>query len=831
MHRGDWAARKWLAAAIGLCLSVFCVAAALAQEQKPIADRILSWDATAAGAESLLESQRPVHPNALERLRASLIEQRAEAQEAQKQLEAQLTPLRSQLTALGDPPDPDATEAPDVAERRDRLVKQIAEGEGRLKEVGLALTRASTLQQQLAQRQRKQFTETLLTRGPGPLDQSAWSMLWGDAPSMLNDGYWLVTAMVQRYDAQGSHALITFAFAISALLALFGRPRARRAARRLGQAAAATSSFALRVVYAVLEFVLRASPLPLAVLFLALVISEVGEPSPFESLLLLRLVETVAIVAVVAALSGMAFRAEPPERRVISLEPPCDRLAPFALTAFAAAVALDRLALDLLESAGAATGTLTIVNAAFSALAAAALLLFANRFRPLKQREPEEQAQGQLALDALQDPDDAADDIDWRTSAVSGLRALLFVAAVVLLSAALLGYYALSRFAMNGVALSALLLGVGALAYAAITRSLTPAPPASAQDAERDEAAALPGPKAQGAGLIKLLVAFALALAAAPLLGLIWGASRADVLSISASLVEGVRVGDSVFSLTDVFLAILVLLAGFWATRMLQRVLSVSVLPNTSLAMGARTAISAGVGYIGFILTSLIAVAAAGFDLSNIAIIAGALSVGIGFGLQNVVNNFVSGLILLIERPIQPGDWIEVGGHSGNVKRINVRSTEIVTFDRSSVIVPNSELISASVVNWTHKSLVGRVIVRVGVSYDSDPDQLVAILTEIADNDPLILKTPPPKVFFVDFGASSLDFDLHCYLRDVTSRLSVGSQLRFEILKRLREAGMEIPFPQRVVHVVGSGAAALATTPDLDADGRRDPLDAPESSD
>ena len=194
----------------------------------------------------------------------------------------------------------------------------------------------------------------------------------------------------------------------------------------------------------------------------------------------------------------------------------------------------------------------------------------------------------------------------------------------------------------------------------------------------------------------------------------------------------------------------------------------------------------------------------AGVDLSNIAIIAGALSVGIGFGLQNIVNNFVSGIILLFERPIRPGDWIVVGNTEGFVQKVRVRATEIQTFDRSDVIVPNSELISGQVTNWTYRDPYGRVICPVGVAYGSDVQLVRKLLLAVAEEHPQVIsdgRTPPPKVFFLAFGDSALLFDLRCFISDVKSRLAVRSELNYAIDAAFRANGIQIPFPQQDLYV------------------------------
>ncbi|KAG1648448.1 Mechanosensitive channel MscK [Nymphon striatum] len=286
-----------------------------------------------------------------------------------------------------------------------------------------------------------------------------------------------------------------------------------------------------------------------------------------------------------------------------------------------------------------------------------------------------------------------------------------------------------------------------------------------------------------------------------PVLALLWGFQWADVRSFFVTFFTDIQIGSISLSITSILVGILLFAVGLFITRRFQRWLDGNVLARSGVDLGARNSISTIVLYIGVAVAGLLGVSAAGLQLSQLALVAGALSLGIGFGLQNIVSNFVSGLILLAERPFKSGDIIEAGGFTGVVKNIKVRATEVETFDKKTLILPNSELINSSVINWVHKTTLGRIEIPIGVGYDSDPQQVYTMLLDILNDHPRILSNPEPFVEFADFGASSLDFILRGYLADIGFGLTVRTELRMAIFERFKAAGIEIPFPQRDVNL------------------------------
>lgn len=285
----------------------------------------------------------------------------------------------------------------------------------------------------------------------------------------------------------------------------------------------------------------------------------------------------------------------------------------------------------------------------------------------------------------------------------------------------------------------------------------------------------------------------------------VWGLSERGIEAVTAMLREGFQVRSFHVVPLQMVLAVLAFSVLYSATGWLKRSVVPGWLGNTHLDRGARDALTTVTGYAGLAVAVLVALSVAGVEFANLAIIAGALSVGIGFGLQNIVNNFLSGLILLIERPIRTGDWIVVGGTEGYVRKISIRSTQIQTFDRADVIVPNAELISSQVKNWMLHDSWGRIVVPVAVAYGSDTEQVRELLLAVAHGHAMVIgeshRVLPPQVLISGFGDSGLNFELRCFIRVIDDRRQVFSDLCFAIDKAFRAHGIEIPFPQRDLRV------------------------------
>jgi small-conductance mechanosensitive channel len=286
-----------------------------------------------------------------------------------------------------------------------------------------------------------------------------------------------------------------------------------------------------------------------------------------------------------------------------------------------------------------------------------------------------------------------------------------------------------------------------------------------------------------------------------PALLMIWGVYDDLQGAINGLLTLGFNLGSQRISVGLLITAAGILYGSFLASWIIQKLLIDEMLARRRVETGVRASIARLVHYVLIFAGFVVALLALGFEFTKLTIVLSALGVGIGFGLQAVVNNFVSGLILLFERPVRVGDTIEIGGSWAEIKKIGLRATTVQTFDQADVIIPNGDLITNQVTNWTLSNRRVRLIIPVGVAYGSDVALVMEILSECANNNSMVAKTFKPQVLFLSFGESSLDFELRVWVLDADHRLKAKSELHQEIDRRFREAKIEIAFPQRDLHL------------------------------
>ncbi|MEO0948164.1 MAG: mechanosensitive ion channel domain-containing protein [Cyanobacteria bacterium J06641_5] len=268
--------------------------------------------------------------------------------------------------------------------------------------------------------------------------------------------------------------------------------------------------------------------------------------------------------------------------------------------------------------------------------------------------------------------------------------------------------------------------------------------------------------------------------------------------SLTAKIVP---LGDRSYSVLGLMVLLALLAAIAIAARNIQRLLRSRILSLTGLDRSTQATIAVIANYVFLFIGILVLLQLWGLDISSLTVFAGVLGVGVGLGLQGIAKEFVSGLVLIFERPVQVGDFIEVGDMAGTVENINLRSTEIQTVDRVSVIFPNSRLLEAEVVNWSHGNPISRLRIPLGVAYGSSLKQVQAALLQAAREHPDILHMPPPSVLFQGFGGSELSFELMVWIREPRKQFRIKSELYFRIDELFRDRHLEVPFPQHDVHV------------------------------
>lgn len=723
-----------------------------------------AWEETAKRAEEAVAAGR-ASDAALEQLRADIVDWRTRFLAAQKVNSTQIQTLKNQIDALGPAPAEGQSEPQEIASRRAELNRQLDELRAPVLKAEEAYRHADGIVQQIDATIRERQTNELLQLGPSPLNPVHWMIglkaLGETLAGIAGESAAAWSRPLERAGLKNNLPVVILYAAIALMLLLRGRAWMEWVQHRLSDDRSPRGAKLLRAVLSVGQIAL-----PLAgLMFLKLAI-DATELVGLRGERLVGLIPKLGFVVIAAIwLGGRIFPRQGMQPPFFRLDPEVNRRARWISAGLGMLMALAEMIRRLVqyeEMPREAWATLS-----FPVIVLAGVLMF---------------ALARILMQHVTAGKTGTDETPYRDRLVTlTARGTILVAVTGPLIAAA-GYTALAHFlifpAIETLALLAVMMvtqRIIADIYGIVT-------------GDRESA---------GDALVPVLMGFGLSLLALPVLALIWGARVTGLIELWTRFTEGFSIGGTRISPVDFLTFAVVFAVGYTATRLVQGALRSSVLPKTKIDTGGRNAIVSGIGYLGIFLAAVVAITTTGIDLSSLAIVAGALSVGIGFGLQNIVSNFVSGIILLIERPISEGDWVEVGGMMGTVRSISVRSTVIETFDRTEVIVPNADFVSGMVTNWTKSNLTGRLIVKVGVAYGTDTQRVQTILEEIAMAHPLVIISPPPLVTFLNFGADALEFEIRVILRDVNFILNVHSEINHEIARRFTEEGIEIPFAQR----------------------------------
>lgn len=769
----------WTSLLIVTCLAM----AGMSSAQITVEDRLnhQNWLETADRAEQAIDTGR-ASDAALESLRSEIVAFRDRFALTSKKNATRILTLQSQLNALGPVPE-SGIESTDIAVLREGITIRMNESRVPVVVAQEAQSRAIGLIGEIDTIIRKRNTKRLLVRGPSPLNPEYWPVaardLRGTGHSIVNETALIAKSRIGRKELRDDIANVALLAVLGLLLLFRGRHWAELLGefmRRFGGRDTGVWSFLVSILRVALPY--------LGLVALTQAVVATGLAGLRGTLLLQAVPLWCAIMMGFVWLSDQLYN-QRDEDALLPVSTEYRSVARLYVRLLAVMlIAHDAIRL-FAEIENVSAGSKAVVE--FPVILLTSLILLGLRSIASKERAADTDKMSAAAKQAglaMISP------IISRVSTIIGILAPLL---------AIIGY---------GAAAEALIYpAVMSLALFSFVLILT--------RFARDLYGWLVGARSAQDSLVPALAGFAIGLMSLPFLALIWGARVTDLAEIWSQFMNGFAIGDSRISPTDFLTFVVIFIVGYTVTRMFQKTLKNNLLPKTSLDTGGQVAVTSGVGYVGIFLAALIAVSSAGLDLSSLAIVAGALSVGIGFGLQTIVSNFVSGVILLIERPISEGDWIEVSGQMGYVRDISVRSTRIETFDRFDVIIPNADLVSGTVTNYTRGNTVGRVIVPVGVAYGTDTRWIESILLEIANAHPMVLSNPSPSVAFQGFGASSLDFEIRAILRDVNWMLSVKSDMNHEIAKRFAAEGIEIPFEQRDLWL--RNPETLAGKPDQDS--------------
>nr|WP_246272666.1 mechanosensitive ion channel family protein [Phyllobacterium pellucidum] len=690
-----------------------------------------------------------------------------------------ITEINARLDQLGPPPPQgQPPEAQIVTDERIRLTTEKAEINAVLGETEDLLIQVNRMIDAIGEARRELFTNTLSQRVD--INYSLGSEIvtaYGQELQTMNrlvSSWW---RFVVTFKWQSMLAATFFA-GIAALVLLIG---GRRTIGHLyfRDPGIEAPSYLSRLAVAFWSTLMRSLTV---IVFLAttyLFLGYFNVMRPDIASLIYMLFCVIGIVFFVHALAQAVICPGAPNWRLVRVAPRPGRILMVLITATATITGLDYIA-DTINQIAASALSLTVAKSLFATVLVGLLIIAMAFLKPLEDAE-------------------SGATKPWPRA----MRIFLFTIGLVPIIAAFFGYIGLARFVsqqiiINGAVLVTMYLGF--LTARAVSDENALAGTKLGQAIQKRFG--LDETTMDQLGLVaSIVINVFVVILGIPVILLLWGFQWSEMSAWFLTIATGFQIGSFNISLIAIATGVLLFALFYFFTRWFQGWLDTRVMARGKLDSGVRNSIRTAVGYLGLGVAAVIGVSAAGINLSSLALVAGGLSLGIGFGMQAIVSNFVSGLILLAERPFKVGDWIETGGVGGIVKKISVRATEVETFQRQSLIIPNSSFINGSVGNWTHRNKLGRVDIAIGVSHKVDPRRVHDLLMEIARSHPLVLKNPEPFVAFSAILDSTMQFEVRVHLADLSNSGSVQNDVRFAIIDRFSEEGIEIPYPQRDVNL------------------------------
>lgn len=761
--------RRLLPLLLGLFLLLL---GAPANAQDPAEDSLKRWDASLSRFEKELADNPDLPDTREEEILLSLVAIVAEARQLRSAEQERVGPIRSQLASLGAAPaEGQPPEDPGIAATRARLSDDIAKSQGRITRAELAINRAQTLQNTIGLRQQARSQSKLIELGPSPLYPGTWITAFSEQDVIYRSllpsfAQWWHNLQIANMEA----LTIGIGVAILVVAGLAAFPLRRWILRKWGpQPGIDAPSYTRRIVATVAATIARIVLPAFVVILLFALFGATLSPQSYDPAFPIFVYVSGGQLVLFFVIWGLILACLSPDLPAWRIVPVPARAAVKLgrrATTGAGLWLLSSIALTAASSPASfePSPNFAAISAAIDGLIGTAIFIPALRS---KYWVGDQHFKSRLSRM-----------IRWTAGAL--------IAGALL--AALIGYTALSDTMLGFVIVTVTLIGLALLAREVIGEAIN--------------AFMIPGRRfydavSRATGMSPQRgrrLAFWLRLAAdvvlwPPVIYITLIASGLSPTLLNAWLVRlftRIQVGGVTFSLVDLAAAAITIAVGLFLVSLLKRWIRERVMPNTQLDLGMQNSIATGIGYASGLLVLMIAIMVMGIDFSSIALVAGALSVGIGFGLRTVVENFVAGVLLLIERPIKAGDWIVVGNTEGIVKSISVRSTEIETFDRASVIVPNSALIASPVINWTHKNRVARVNVKLSTAPGADARVIERILLACAKAAEHVMKHPAPSVVFRAIGEEKLEFELRCFVSDTDYYLPTLSAVNFAIDEALR---------------------------------------------